>query len=216
MLTEKMETMRKLRLILAVLAVAALPALIPASPAAADHQNGAVCIDGTYTCGHWGNRYSPPVYSNWTGVTEWIQDAGYHWQGNGFVQGWNPGAFPGYSPGGCDSESYIDGAIKVCFVNSTHPKLWVNGAYRYEATYVARWGRCDTACNHIYAAIVYVSYQADGYSRQWGLRHGFGHALGLGESYDWGLMDPRCTCSLQADQHDRDAMWVMYGSHVSG
>lgn len=211
--------MRKLLAALVLLAAG----VVPASPAAADHANAAVCTDGTYTCGHWGNRYSPPVYTNlapWQTVAgapvhDIIQDAGYFWQDNGFVQGWNPGAFPAQGGPSCTGSaagnSFIDGAIHVCFVPSWDPHL----QGRAEATSVTRFGRCDTACNHIYAATVWIATDAGPALRQYAARHGFGHALGLGHTGGCTVMNIDFT-GCWATQHERDAMWVMYGSHVSG
>lgn len=67
------------------------------------------------------------------------------------------------------------------------------------------------ACNHIYAAIIYVSYQETGAMQQYSRRHGMGHALGLGHSYECTVMY-EYFCSLYVNQHDRDAMWWMYSS----
>jgi hypothetical protein len=212
-----------MRKLIVALALVALAGLTPV-PVLADHANRAVCTDGTYTCGHWGNRYSPPVYTNLAGwqtvsgasVVDIIQDAGYFWQDNGFVQGWNPGAFPAQGGPNCTGQvagfSFIDGAIHVCFVPSSDSHL--NG--RAESTSVTRFGRCDTACNHIYAATMWIATDASPPLRQYAIRHGLGHALGLGHhNSECGVMNSLSGCP-SATQDDRNAMWIEYGSHVSG
>lgn len=201
-----------------------LVGLAPVAPAVADHANRAVCTDGTYTCGHWGNRYSPPVYMNLAGwqtlnggasAFDVVQDAGYFWQDNGFTQGWNPGAFPATGGPNCTGSvagnSFIDGAIHVCFVPSWDPQL----GGRAETTKLTRFERCDTSCKHIYAATIWVATDAAPALRQYAIRHGFGHALGLGHTGGCTIMNINFT-GCWATQHERDAMWEMYGSHVSG
>lgn len=213
-----------MRKLLVAITLVALTGLAP-TPARADHANGAVCSDGTFTCGHWGNRYSPPVYMNVGGGTilsggasafDVVQDAGYFWQDNGFVQGWNPGAFPATGGPNCSGSvagnSFVDGAIHVCFVPSWDPNL----GGRAEQTSVTRFGRCDSACNHIYAATIWVATDASPSLRQYAMRHGMGHALGLGHhNSECGVMNVNyCTPFATAD--DRAAMWTEYGSHVRG
>src|SRR4051794_34588760 len=95
---------KKLLLILACLATVLGSAL----PAMADHSGTVLCSDGTRSCSHWGNGYSPLLFQNIEPATistngrDLAQDAGYFWQDNNFIQGWNPGAFGAYSSDACN------------------------------------------------------------------------------------------------------------------
>jgi hypothetical protein len=189
------------------------------SPASANHKNG---LPPVY--GHWGNGYSPPVYTNlwpWTilptgqEVGALIQDAGYFWQGHGFTQGWNPGAFPGYSTRACDQ--WIDGAIYICFVPWNDPTLNVGGFQAVGAARITTFGRCDTACNHIYAARVSIAYDAQGAAgTQITTRHELGHALGLAHnehSDSYASVMAATPTTPYATNTDYIAMLEMYPYH---
>lgn len=211
--------MRHLRFFLALaLLVATLGVVGPAaSPAVAMHDGRAVCVDGTQNCAHWGNGYSPPVYSNHAAWSfDWIQDAGYHWQDYGFRQGWNPGAFPAQGDSNCGygGDYFREGTIVVCWVGNYHAQLYDGGQYHMGATDVTNMGRCDTACNHIYAATIFINYNLSGADRQKVLRHEFGHALGLGHSTEWDSLMHLPINVFSANWDDFYSMYyLMYGDH---
>jgi hypothetical protein len=214
-----MKPIRKVALAVALVAVA-LTAPAPV-PAFADHDNK-LCVEATYNCNHWGNRYSPPVYANGSSqaLTNWVQDAGYLWQDNGFVQGWNPGAFPGYSSADCSNErapTFLDGSIHICIVVASHALLRLAGYPHNSTTYITRYSnRCDTACNHIYAATIYINGQADSATIQRSFRHAIGEALGMTTTTVQDSVMKLDPWSPYATQHDRDVMYYKYGNHVSG
>ena len=215
---------RRFRPLALALAAAALLLPLAASPASATHQNGAAPVYG-----HWGNSYSPPVYTNYspsytfsTGQTPFalVQDAGYFWQNRYFVQGWNPGAFPAYSAASCDDPGGILGAIFVCFVPPTSP--WLDYGVAKGKVYLSTQGYCDNppVCNHIYTARVFMANNfTDGGQFQRVMRHEFGHALGLahnnhGDQYQSVMRGDAPVFDTATS--DIVAVYNMYVGHTSG
>ena len=192
---------RRLTSLIALVGLALL-APIP-TPAWSDHANN------RGMGGHWGNHYAPPVgycYIN-SDRTANVQDGAYYWQDTFFPQGYNPPL-----PRATYTSGNIAGWINSCELNYGHPAL----VGRRGQTY---WGfQCDTACNHIRYATVYVANLSNAVERQQVWRHEMGHAIGLGHTrVDWRCvmwdggeppLGSRC-------DHDRAALHEMY-DHGAG
>lgn len=197
------------------MAVTALVA-VGASPALANHANNPSSV---YPTGyHWGNGYSPFVqcdFVNWD-CSGPVLDAAYFWQDNGFRQGYQP-PVPSSASYSCGSR---DGGINLCRSDRGSSLFQYNSGLD-GLTYVTAIcddpnGNCSNRPLHVLNAVSVVASDLTGLRRQEVIRHEFGHALGLGHSFDSTSVMRIDAPTPYADQHDDDAMYSMYTAHVYG
>lgn len=160
--------------------------------------------------GHWGNGFSPSVWSN-NIPDDVVQDGAYFWQDRNFVQGYRPplpnhGAACGTSG---DQSTAGDGSIDICIVSRASDPYLSQG---FGGITYFRHG-CDNACNHIYAVTIRVADDLSIADRQKIVRHEFGHALGLGHNATDDSVMHTPVYTPFSNEHDLDAMYAMYVSH---